>query len=472
MLASRPPDGLLGLDRSIDFSSRNLDHRESSQLSLCSQFSDNSTNDAMACFRSLRLYTHSSLNFPSFCSSSTVFLVIHGVGEQYADSPPWLTSLNTSIAHLQRLITRLHEPRSSAVAPALSAPQILLVPLEYHAFAQRELSRVLAPVSSAAPAPNTVRAGVEDTVGDILLAASPHFRGLIGDHLKTLALDQIAAAKRARPAFQSGRVSIFAHSTGAVFTLDMLHRGLLDDLPGLDAVVLAGSPAPAYAALDPPYANSLRDAIIARRKDIRLINVWHPMDPVGFRLEPWLVVSPDGNTTAVQPPVRVGQLERQSFLDEAASFWEGTVQSVLSALFPHREAKRGPPPTVESTNNPAYGSTGSNSGSEGDGSSSAPFHLSTNRLPKSQSTSGLKRVRSYKLAAAAEDGEDLLAGCEVLLGDRVDYELQEGMQSIVDVDVVVQWAAVKAHGYYWHSPDTARILVDIARTATGGVAEP
>lgn len=454
MLASRTTNGLLGLDCSIDFSAAPLDH---------------------------------------------VVLVIHGLGDQYTDSPPWLTALETNLAALQSAVSRVHDPRSRRATP----PAVLLVPLEYHSCAQRDLSAALRPAVPGAdgPAP-AVRVGIAETVGDVLLAASPRFRASICAELKAQALEQLAAVRRARPAFASGRVSVFAHSTGSVYALQMLAEGMFDDLPGFDALVLAGACAPAYFALDLEYSERLRKGVVERREGgTRVVNVFHALDPASFRLEPWIDGTDRGRkgSRASLAPVRVGKLGKQTLWKEATSLWGGTVHNVMTALFPERATKSGavgderlemgagPGGDSEArriendrTRNGNSGEmlprrrNGSNYGAMTDTVSpnelqSPQLALSgSNTASANQPGSEMRRNRSYLLIAPSEDEEDVPVGPEVLLGDRVDYELEDRTDSS-HIDVVANWSAVNAHGFYWRSPDVAQILVDIAGTSSSAV---
>lgn len=448
MLSSRAADGLLGLDRSVEFSSAPLEH---------------------------------------------VFLVIHGLGDQYTDSPPWLTSLDSSLRQLQRNIGH-HR-----------APPTLLVPLEYHSHAQESLTRALRPhVPQADSSASHVRVGVSETVGDVLLAGSQRFRDVVCEELREQVLEQLAAVRRARPAYTSGRFSIFAHSTGAVFALHMLAQGMLDDFPAFDALVMAGSPAPAYFALDPDYSNHVRDAVNERRgKGVRVFNVYHPLDPVSYRHEPWITgCRSKQELSLVQAPVRVGQIEKQTLWEEATNFWDGAVQNVMSTLFPRRNSRASPlranhqdegasadvrdKPTLQQaenvpTVNAIEGGTLESSASAQSGSDGEENPLSTGNtqpLPHGgygalANTSGaaagtsprkgpLRRNRSYVIPG---DSGDVAFGSEVLLGSCIDYELQDGKEAN-SFDMVTNWVAVKVHGWYWRSTDVGRIVADVARTSS------
>jgi hypothetical protein len=456
-----------------------------------------------------------------------VIIVVHGLGDQYTESPPWTTSLETSLRTLQRNVTRQSAQRggsrfgggaeSAAPAPAVptasgattvsfpsasdapaglaksapprfpvslspadaanavtDAPTVLLVPLEYHAAAQAELSDALAPHlparNAAAAAP--VRNGIQETLGDVLVASSAAYRAVIAAELRLQIGEQIAAVHRARPNFPSGRVSILAHSTGAVFVLDLLQRGSLDDIHALDALILVGSPAAAFFALDSNFANAVRRAIQTRRESrtLRIFNVYHALDPVSYRLAPFLVSgmsSPDisglhdesaDRFASVPPPVQVGQFDKQNMWEGATSFWDDAVQNVLSALFPGRKVDD----AMSQSSTPGC--------AESADSSTASTRRHSNPLLRRSSSSGKSATRAnriYMIRSEGEGEEDrILAGSEALQGNHVDFELQDSMGS-PSIDVVSNWAAVQAHGFYWRSLEISRIIVDVATTSPG-----
>lgn len=481
----------------------------------------------------------------------TVVLVVHGMGDQYTDAAPWLSSLESSVRQLQRGVDSLVAPVTGVRRrQAENASSILLLPVEYHSVAMKSLRTALQQslpqyASGRTDPAAAVRDAIEDTLGALLIASSPCFRQAVTKELATQMRSQIAAVRRARPAFQVDRsVSIFAHSTGAVYVLDMLRSGILEDaVPYLDAVVLAGCPAPAYAALNPRFAAEVRDAVLDRRdkRSVRIFNVYHPMDPVSYRMEPWILadalsgtfsadddssassadsasactvenagggsvsgvrfgaaspVDSSVSSTAVDsrplpPPVRVGRVDKKTLWQEAIALWGNTVQTVLSSLFPQRTTvSRGAKPF--STATASKNASSNNRDVAGDNDDEAVydshvFHSTEDdslaalpvisesgqdKVPASRSRAGYGSTdvgrsklsnKSY-IVKKADSGEDLVVGREALLGDRIDYELHDGVGAYA-ADLATNWAAVKAHGFYWRSLEVARILVDIAETS-------
>jgi hypothetical protein len=455
----------------------------------------------------------------------SVILVVHGLGDQYTESPPWTTSLETSLRTLQRNVTRQSAQRggnrsggdaesaapthavpvasgsatnslwsassagltnlapsrppgapspADAASAATDAPAVLLVPLEYHAAAQAELSEALAPhlPAHAAAASAPVRSGIQETLGDVVIASSAAYRALVAVELRLQIGEQIAAVRRARPNFPSGKVSILAHSTGAVFALDLLQRGSLDDIHALDALILVGSPAAAFFALDSDFATAVRKAIQTRResRSLRIFNVYHALDPVSYRLAPFLIsgmTTPDisdvhdkiaDQPTSVPPLVQVGQFDKQNLWEGATSFWDDAVHNVLSALFPGRKV-----------NDVTNQSLRPDCMESAESKTPSPLKHGNTPLQRS-SSSGMASTRANRIYMTRSENEAesdlILEASEVLQGHHVDFELQDSMGS-PSIDVVSNWAAVQAHGFYWRSLEISRIIVDVAATSPG-----
>lgn len=413
-----PLEGLVGLDSSLPFSGEPLDH---------------------------------------------VFLVIPGAGDPYVDHQPWLSSLENSLSRLQKnynlVITELEKMlRTTSTRGKL--PNALFLPLEWHRAAFETWQ---GEVRCADPRPNTtgtitVRDAVADTLGDIIMMSSPFWRRSIAEHLATQIQSQLAAVYRNRPAF-SGRVSLLAHSVGCTLAVELLHRELLP-VP-VDAVVLTGCPIPAYATLAPDQQPALA-TLRKLRSQIRFINVFHPLDPIAYRLEPFL----GAENEAVQPAVKVAA-RRRSFWQDAELFWDDVVYNLWSTLFPRwREGG-------------VDDETGNTSGQNDVADLFASFGGNTHG--KARLGTGGERTRKRMMHRASSyvlpvehggghvDNEDAPAGGEVLLSGRVDYELQDGM-GVPPLDVMASWGAIKAHTYYWQSLDVAQMLLDIVVTSDDAIA--
>lgn len=455
-----PREGLPGLDTSLAFSAEPLDH---------------------------------------------LFIVIHGAGDPYVDHQPWMSSLESSLAHLQRnydLVVQQQTQAARRASTLLKAPSVLFLPVEWHRPAfeswQAEI-RHAEPRPAFPGAPTTVRDAVAEMTGDVLMLASPFWRKSIARHLSSQIASQVAAVRRNRPAF-SGHISLLAHSIAAMLAVELIHRDLLVDLQ-LDSVVLAGCPIVAYAALAPDGGHQISLATIRKERNrIRFINVFHPLDPVAYRIEPFVLA--EGET--LQSAIRVTP-QKRTFWDDASMFWDDVVYNLWSTLFPERPGaaqRRRASDKNEGTKGMAdlFSIFGGNQRGkerveqeEDDVAARSP----ETRLMQVSNPIGMRRSSSYVVQApkrkpdeeedvveekdvrqldteeaGGEDnkaGEYKTGGSEVLLSDRIDYELQDGM-GVPPLDVMASWGAIKAHTYYWQSLDVAQMLLDIATTSDDAMA--
>lgn len=459
-----PREGLPGLDSSLPFSAESLDH---------------------------------------------LFLVFNGAGDPYVDHQPWLSSLENSISRLQNnynfALSDL-EKVARCLPQESRLPTALFLPVEWHRSAFETWQ---AEVRIADPRPNvtgttTVRDAVSDTLGDLIMVASPFWRRTLAEHLSVQIRSQLAAVQRNRPAF-SGRISILAHAVGAILVLELLHRNLLPS--NIDAVVFTGCPVPAYAVLAPDEQQAL--ATIRRlRTQIRFINIYHPLDPVAYRLEPFVLE----NGEAVPPAVKVAP-RRRTFWQDAELFWDDVVYNLWSSLFPRRGANYSNRLTHgevdgNNTNNDCKYGNGNDDGNTNangddndndDDNDGSNFHGDRVSLALTErdgvvdlfSSFGgnargrarlggsvdrkrkraLRRSSSYVLSSQENEEFDSrdAAGGEVLLSGRIDYELQDGM-GVPPLDVMASWGAIKAHSYYWQSLDVSQMLLDITTTSDVAMA--
>lgn len=442
-----PHEGLPGIDSSLEFSAERLDH---------------------------------------------LFLVFHGAGDPYIDHQPWLSSLEKCLTRLQtnyNVLLSDIERLSGRNAPASSTTNLasaLFLPVEYHRTA---LETWQSQVRKGDPRVNTtgtttIREAVSDSVSPIIMMASPFWKRNLAIHVSDQIRAQLDAVRRNRPAF-SGRVSILTHSIGCIVALELLrqHHLLPDDIQ-LDAVVMTGCPLPAYAALAPDDQMALA-TIRSLRPSIRFINIFHPLDPVAYRLEPFLL----GDNDELFPAVKVSP-RRRTFWQDAELFWDDVVYNLWSSLFPRRshDDEETPEQGYEQFNEQTAGGQPQDQVPpdeeeiQGDGEEDrevvsnlfSSFGGNTRGKPRVQNTAernrrkqAMRRSTSYVLPESAVDGDKDVggdAGGEVLLSGRIDYELQDGM-GMPPIDLMASWGAIKAHSYYWQSLDVAQMLLDVAMTS-------
>lgn len=458
-----PREGLLGLDTSLPFSAEPLDH---------------------------------------------LFIVIHGVGDPYVDHQPWMSSLESDLAHLQKnydLVVQHQNHAARRRSSTTKAPTVLFLPVEWHRSASESWQSAIRhaePRSTSPGAPTSVRDAVAETTGDVLLMASPFWRKAIAKHIATQIRSQIAAVRRNRPVF-SGRVSLLAHSIAGMLAVELIHRDFLAQVQ-LDSVVLAGCPIVAYSALAPDGGHQIALATIREQRNrIRFINVYHPLDPVAYRIEPFVLAEGETLQTAIQVTP-----QKRTFWDDASMFWDDVVYNLWSTLFPERKGserrrraknngiadlfsifggnQRGKDHVEEDeeedeeAEEPKVDSKSIRHAKEVGMRRSSSYVMRTPKqkpeevedIPEGQDAkdSNKERVGNVTAGGKDEDGDEYqTGGHEVLLSDRIDYELQDGM-GVPPLDVMASWGAIKAHTYYWQSLDIAQMLLDIATTSDDAMA--
>lgn len=394
-----------------------------------------------------------------------VFLVIPGAGDPYVHHQPWLSSLEHSLARLQNnynlALSDLQKLSRTALTDDNSF-EALFLPVEWHRAAfetwQREVR--CANIRPTVPDVTTVRDAVSETMGDIIMMSSPFWRRALSDHIASQIRSQLAAVSRNRPAF-SGRVSLLAHSIGCNLALELLHREMLS--AEIDAVVLVGCPIPAYAALGPdeqPALSTIRNL----RSKIRFINVFHPLDPVAYRLEPFIM--PQGS--AIPPAVKVAP-RRRSFWRDAETFWDDIVFNLWSTLFSGKENAHQNDETHDDDEEDHQNRALDNLFSSFGGNTRGKARVA-DAGQRERKREELRRCSSGHLARSGEqDSGRTQEGSDVLLSGRIDYELQDGM-GMPPLDVMASWGALKAHTYYWQSFDIAQMLLDIVVTSDNAIA--
>ena len=392
-----PREGLPGLDHSLAFSAAPLDH---------------------------------------------VFLVIHGAGDPYVHHPPWMLSLETGLSYLDKHYRQIAEKLSKARRQRPS--EVMFLPVEWHATAFQTWQ---AEVNKGNVTEGGVRAALSETVGDVVMLASPFWRECIAKHCAQQVRAQLAAVKRNRPAF-NGHVSLMAHSIGGVIAIELLERELIE--AEIDAVVLTGCPIAAYCALAPDQQTAL--ATIRRLKSsVRFINIFHPLDPVAFRIEPF--VGSEGKIVKVEPTKR-------TFWDDASLFWDDVVYNLWSTLFPEGQGA-----AVERSGGMGdlFSIFGGNQRGKAKAEGGENKEPSRRKIESDEKLEDLRRRCSYVM-------NEVEGGSEILLSERIDFELQDGM-GVPPLNVMASWGAIKAHTYYWQSVDVAQMLWDIVVTSETAKSE-
>jgi len=253
---------------------------------------------------------------------SHVFFVMHGIGENMwsLDSVPvpsirqvccdFRALMTAQLAQLAAELPQAQREgaegrRRAAVASAASAARVECLPVEWYAAVHEEETELTARLQDITlPTIPMLRNLANDVVLDVMLYLQPSFQQKILTCVGR-ELERLRAAFLARHPGYAGGFSLLAHSLGSIISFDLLsgQRGgggggapppAAADLrvPGveypqlsfdLEDVLMLGSPTALFLALR--AARPPRGYRLPRVRG-RFLNVFHPSDPVAYRLEP------------------------------------------------------------------------------------------------------------------------------------------------------------------------------------------
>lgn len=271
-----------------------------------------------------------------------VVLIVHGIGDQSVDNPPFVMSLARASRHMSTLVAEVLGATRDVHAPG----HVAFHPVEWHSKLHSGDAGWRRAVESITPdAVRQLRGAILSSAGDVMMFMSPRWHEFIIEEV----LRQInavyaayacggkgggggggksptspaAAAAAGTPAgaatagdggaagIGSGgptpppvRFSIFAHSLGSaiMFCLFWKHRHRL--APGLviDHVFCAGSPLGSYLSLQFEDGEVASEVLLSPDTPV-FYNLYAPMDPLAFRVEPWLRPDFASDPPAVRLPV-------------------------------------------------------------------------------------------------------------------------------------------------------------------------
>ncbi|GAB0498640.1 hypothetical protein MMPV_009986 [Pyropia vietnamensis] len=241
-----------------------------------------------------------------------VVLIVHGIGDQSVDNPPFVMSLARASRHMSTLVGEVLSATRDVYAPA----NVAFHPVEWHSKLHSGDAGWRRAVESITPdAVKQLRGAILSSAGDVMMFMSPRWHEFIIEEV----LRQINAVYAAATAAGGSgvvrvsgggltpspvRFSIFAHSLGSaiMFCLFWKHRHRL--APGLviDHVFCAGSPLGSYLSLQFEDGEVASEVLLSPETPV-FYNLYAPMDPLAFRVEPWLRPDFASDPPAVRLPV-------------------------------------------------------------------------------------------------------------------------------------------------------------------------
>ena len=310
-----------------------------------------------------------------------VAFVIHGIGEamfsrETVNIPGLITQTDlTRKALYAKQVKDWREARTKQ--PELPPPgRIELIPVEWFHCLREESSALMRTLQHVTlPTIPALRSIANDVVLDVLLYMTPKFGHMVLETVTTRIRSICERIPKIHPNF-ANRYSLIGHSLGSVIVWDLLcllrdgsatastesvsiqhgtwGPALSEPLESLlpfepDTTLLLGSPVGLFLSL-----RGAREAFEGLRGDSqestfslptrRLLNVFHPSDPVAYRIEPLLLPS---DLDPIPPPLfltapgqdvrfhvkakQISQEIRQSFHDPTKA-WQSLVVSAVSAL--------------------------------------------------------------------------------------------------------------------------------------------
>ncbi|GAB0490207.1 hypothetical protein MMPV_001439 [Pyropia vietnamensis] len=253
-----------------------------------------------------------------------VVLIVHGIGDQSVDNPPFVMSLARASRHMSTLVGEVLSATRDVYAPA----NVAFHPVEWHSKLHSGDAGWRRAVESITPdAVKQLRGAILSSAGDVMMFMSPRWHEFIIEEvlrqINAVYAAPAAAAAASVPtsataAGGSGvvrvsgggltpspvRFSIFAHSLGSaiMFCLFWKHRHRL--APGLviDHVFCAGSPLGSYLSLQFEDGEVASEVLLSPETPV-FYNLYAPMDPLAFRVEPWLRPDFASDPPAVRLPV-------------------------------------------------------------------------------------------------------------------------------------------------------------------------
>ncbi|KAK6464486.1 DDHD domain-containing protein [Scheffersomyces coipomensis] len=294
----------------------------------------------------------------------------------------------------------------------------------------------------------SLRNMIGDVAIDILLYYEPHYVKQIFE-VVTSELNRVYKLyKEKNPKF-NGKIHVLAHSLGSAIAFDLVSQqsatldGDIDLSHELDFEIenlfCVGCPAGMFKLLEQKNIVARSsfngdDKRYSSPKCANLYNIFHPCDPVGYRLEP--LVSPKyANFKPEQVPFAVKGLNSQ--IKELANISDGITEKIskASSWFTSKSSQKGNPQSVE----------------EKIAKENALMDIMTSvSFGDKKSSNDPNKQKPQKVELS---GESLKPLVELNRSGRIDYSLPMG---VFDFSLV---SAVSAHISYFEDQDTAGFIL-------------
>jgi hypothetical protein len=291
-----------------------------------------------------------------------------------------------------------------------------------------------------------------DVVLDVLLYYEPRYINSIFE-VVTSELNRVYELYMERNPNFNGKVHIMGHSLGSVISFDILAKqtetkkgkiNVKNDLTfPVHNLFCVGSPVGVFKLLsqtniaaryftDTDFDPTTSPSSVASPKCRNLYNIFHPCDPVGYRMEP--LVNPRFSIFKPEAvPFAVRGINSQ--IEDLASFGDGISEkfSKASSWFSGQKKYDSPPQTVEE---------------QAERENALGDILSSLAFSKKEDTQSKKKSKTKEIK-----GDELTQLTKLNKTGRIDYALPMG---VFDISLV---AAVSAHVSYFEDENTAGFIM-------------
>lgn len=423
-----------------------------------------------------------------------VLCVVHGIGA----SDDVLTD---NIRMLQESYTEI----ATKIFPDLNFRVELLIVRWRNALTKLDVHKKLQSVVPIAPSmsgeSNPLRQFMVHRIVDYVYYTHDRYRKHILREVVAQLNAQMAEFRRRRPDFD-GHCSVFAHSLGAALCYELLCRKVFDDQALLAAegllidfdvanLFMAGSPLGTFLHLD----QSLAHGVDVRKLPFRLYNIFHPNDPLGTRIEPYIEPRFVG-VHPIEVPYWCNMGTRSSTTQWLGTLWSSSTSKKASETAPGCPRKNEHPCSSEDAREcdispKKYEENGNAVVSNGNvhAEKHSPktkneiedWEIMTFQPSAAQIGIGTSSLDSLLAGSLGRDKEgdmmlmqyfpqaaqdDVIASAS--LNYRYDFVLQ--LSSAIE-EVSTSWSALRAHTDYWCNRDIMLLILSSMLKTSHGIPD-
>lgn len=427
-----------------------------------------------------------------------VLCVVHGIG---VDEETLADNIKTLQMSYLEIVSRIFPDLTFNIEILVVRWRNALTNLDVH----RKLQSVVPIAPLVSGESNPLRQFMVHRLIDYIYYTHDRYRRHIMREITAQLNANVADFRRRRPDFD-GHISVYAHSLGAALCYDLLTRRVNDDQSLLAAegmridfevanLFLCGSPLGTFLHLDP----SLAMGTSIQSLPFRVLNIFHPNDPIATRLEPYI----DDRYCGVRPvliPYWLNMGIRSSTAQWLGTLWSGGAGKKEKAAAAAAAAAVGksqgndasmpenrPENRAENTPSSANASTAaavigiqpslgrfgigkdldskpSSSGPNEDSSSGAGPDSFSGVVGGTAGNLGVGGVPVSYFPEAAQ--QEVISSAQ--LPHRLDFSLQ--LASTME-EVSTSWSALRAHTDYWGNRDMMLLLLSSMIKTTHGIPD-